>query len=328
MHKTNNATRIVVAVLIVIALVAPLILGPKNNYFINILISYCYFGIMAVSLNLLVGYTGQISLGHAAFMAIGAYSFAILYKTYHMHVFLAVICALAISFACGLFLGLACGKLNAIFLAMATTGFAKAVNLFITNEGWLTGGANGFTGIPRLTLFGHKFSNFEFYYISLGVTLLVFLMCYRLIYSKTGRALQAVKTSPIAAEAMGINVKGYKFLVCGISASMAGLAGCIYALNINYLSADMFNKTSVMLLTMTISGGLGSLFGPVLGTLTIGTLPELLRPFAEHLNGIYGIIIILVMRFMPNGIYGAVKGLIDRVKRSKAVAKPAAGRAE
>jgi branched-chain amino acid transport system permease protein len=309
MHKTSTRTRIVITALILVAMAAPFVAGTRNNYYLNILISYCYYGIMTVSLNLLVGYTGQISLGHGAFMAIGGYAYAILSKTFLFPVPLALLAALCVSFLCGLLLGLACCKLNAIFLAIVTIGFARSVGLFLTNEGWLTGGANGFTGIRRLHFFGHRLSNFEFYYVALLALLVVFLVCYRLIYSKTGRAFQAVRTAPIAAAAMGINVNGYKFLVCGISAAMAGLAGILYALNINYLSPDIFNKTSVLLITMTVIGGLGSLFGPVLGTLVIGTMPELLRPFAEHLNGIYGVLIILVLRFMPDGIYGAVNQL-------------------
>lgn len=315
MHKTKKSTWIVIAVMIAVALVAPLIAGPKNNYMMNILISYCYFGILAASLNLLIGYTGQMSLGHAAFMAIGGYTYAIVNKTLGCHFLIAIVAAIVVSFICGLFIGLACSKLSTIFLAMTTAGFAKAVNLVIVNEKWLTGGANGFTGIPKLRVFGHKFSNFELYYLALAVTLLVFVFCYRLIYSKTGRAMQAVRNAPIAAAAMGINVNGYKFLVCGISAALAGLAGCLYAMNMNYLSADMFNKTSITLLTMTVCGGMGSLFGPVVGTIVIGTLPELLRTFSTYLDGVYGVMIILVMLFMPQGIYGGIRDLAGIVTR-------------
>jgi branched-chain amino acid transport system permease protein len=316
MHKTNTRTRVVISVLILLALTAPFVVGTRNNYYLNILISDCYYGIMTISLNLLVGYTGQISLGHGAFMAIGGYAYAILSKTFGLPLPLALAVSLCISFSCGLLLGAACCKLNAIFLAIVTIGFARSVGLFLTNEGWLTGGANGFTGIRRMHIFGHRLSNFEFYYVALAALLLMFIVCYRLIYSKTGRAFQAIRTAPIAASAMGINVNGYKFLVCGISAAMAGLAGVLYALNINYLSPDIFNKTSVLLITMTVIGGMGSLFGPVCGTLVIGTMPELLRPFAEHLNGMYGALIILVLRFMPDGIYGAITQLTHFVTDS------------
>lgn len=318
MHHTKKSTRWAIFGMIAVSIAAPFVLGPKNNYFMNILISFCYYGIMAASLNLLLGYTGQMSLGHGAFMAIGGYTYAILTKTYGMHFTVGIGGALIVSFLCGLIIGLASCKLNAIFLAMTTLGFAKAVGLVIINEGWLTGGANGFTGIKKLTVFGHRFTNFEFYFVALAAALLVFLICYRLIYSKTGRAFQAIRTAPIAAEAMGINVDGYKYLVCGISAAMAGLAGCLYALNINHLSADTFNKSSILLVTMTITGGMGSLFGPAIGTLVIGVLPELLRPFAERLNGIYGVLIITVVLFMPNGIYGALAQLRDRALSQKA----------
>lgn len=314
MHKVKKNTKLSIAAAIVVAIVLPFIMGPKNNYYMNLMISFCYFGIMAASLNLMMGYTGQISLGHSAFMAIGGYTYAILNKTLGMHFIFAALGALMVTFMFGLLIGLACSKLNAIFLAMATMGFSKAVTLFLTNEGWLTGGANGFTGIPKLQFFGHKLSNFELYFVALALALLVFLCCYRLVYSKIGRAMQAVNTSPIAAAAMGINVNGYKLLVCGISAAMAGLAGCIYAVNVNYLSADMFFKTSVKLLTMTVTGGLGSLAGPVIGTVIIGTLPEMLRNFADHLDGVFGVLIISIMLFMPDGIYGGYKKLVALLK--------------
>lgn len=307
MNKTKKATKILVAVLIVVALVAPFIVGTKNNYMINILTSYCYYGILAASLNLLLGYTGQISMGHAAFMAIGAYGYAIFSKTLGLPAFVAAVLAIALSFVMGLVVGFACCKLSAIFLAMTTVGFFKAVNLFLINEGWLTGGANGFTGISKLTLFGYKLSGFQFYFVALALALVVFLVCYRLVRSKTGRAMQALSSAPIAAAAMGVNVNGYKLTICGISAAMAGLAGCIYAVNMSYLSADMFNKTSTMLLTMTVVGGMGSLFGPVCGTLVIATLPELLRSVANHLDGVYGVLIIGVILLMPKGLAGGLQ---------------------
>ena len=314
MHKIKKSTIISIGIVLIAALIAPLVLGPKNNYYMNILISFCYFGIIAASLNLLLGYSGQISLGHSAFMAIGAYAYAILNKTFQWHFIFAAIGAIAITFLCGLLIGLACGKLNAIFLAMATAGFAKAVTLIITNEGWLTGGANGFTGIPKLQIFGHRLTNFQLYYVALALTLIVFLICYRIVYSKTGRAFQALKTSPIAAAAMGVDVQRYRLLVCGISAAMAGLAGCIYAVNLNYLSADMFNKTSVKILTMSVAGGLGNLAGPAIGAVVMGALPELLRGFSSHLDGVYGALLIFIVIVMPDGFAGGMNHLKYYIK--------------
>lgn len=161
MNTVSRSTKITIGVLILCAVAAPLVLGIDNSYLINILCSYCYFGIMCCSLNLLLGYTGQISMGHAAFMMIGAYTYGILNKYYGVHFLLAVIAAVLMSFAAGLLLGAACCKLNAIFLAMTTVGFYKAVSTFIVNEGWLTGGATGIPAIAKWSFFGVKLRNWH-----------------------------------------------------------------------------------------------------------------------------------------------------------------------
>jgi branched-chain amino acid transport system permease protein len=314
MHKTNKETWIVIAVVLVVLMIIPLFFGTRNNYLMNIMVAYCYYGIMAASLNLVNGYSGQMSMGPGAFMAIGGYTYAILSKTFGVPIPLALLLGICHSFIWGLFLGLACSKLSAIFLGIASMGFSTALALFINNEGWLTGGANGFIGISRLVLFGHRFNNFEFYYVALAAAVLMQLLCYRLVYSKTGRALQAIRASPLAASAMGINVNMYKYLICGISAAMGGIAGCIYALNLTYLSADVFNTGNIMFLTMNaVGGGMGNLVGPIIGTFLVGSLPELLRPFSNHLMGVYGVLIVLMMRFMPFGIYGAFRQIRGKI---------------
>lgn len=322
-NRSINKSILPVIVLIAVFAVAPLVVGVKNNYMINILCAFCYYGIMCCSLNLLLGFTGQISMGHAAFMMIGGYTYAILVKFHGVNIFLAVAAAMILSFLSGLLLGAACCKLNAIFLAMTTVGFYRAVSTTIINEGWLTGGANGIPAIPKWEIFGMKLKNWQFYYICLVVLLLVFLFCYRLINSKTGRAMRAMCTAPIAASAMGVNNNRLKFIVCGISAMLAGVAGVMYAVASSYLSADMFAKVSVSTLTMTIVGGMGTLWGPVFGTLVITILPELLRGFADHLDGVYGVVIILVCLFMPNGIYGKLKEMFAKSRAKKNTAKEA-----
>ena len=316
-HKTTKETWLLIAAVVVLMLIMPFILGKRNNYLMNILISYCYYGIMAASLNLVNGYTGQLNMGHGAFMAIGGYTYAILSKTCGIPIGLSLTAAVVHSFLWGLLLGLACCKLSALYLAVTTIGFSRCVGIFLINEGWLTGGASGFSGIRRLTVMGHRFSNFELYYVALALAVLCLIVCYRLVYSKTGRAFQAIRTAPVAAAAMGINVNKYKFMVCGISSAMGGLAGCIYALNINYLSPDTFNNGNIMFLTMNaVGGGMGNLAGPIIGTFVIGALPELLRPFASHLQGVYGALIIIIMVFMPGGIYGAFRKFKARYAES------------
>ena len=326
MKKTSIMTKLFIVVLIAIAAAAPLVVGIKNNYMINILCSYCYFGIMACSLNLLLGYTGQISIGHAAFMMIGGYTYAILNKYHGVHFLIAMLAAIVMSFLAGLLLGAACCKLNAIFLAMTTVGFYKAVSTFIVNEQWLTGGATGIPAISKWVIFGNKLKNWQFYYIALGCLLLVYLFCYRLVNSKTGRSMQAMCSAPIAASAMGVNNNRLKFIVCGISGALAGLAGVIYTVTQSYISSDMFATVSISTLTMTVVGGMGTLWGPLCGTLLITTLPEALRAFGDHLDGVYGIVIILSVIFMPTGIYGFIRKLIARVSAKKAAAPAAAAK--
>lgn len=318
MHKTKTSNKFAILGLLIVACVLPLFTGRTNNYMNNIYISFCYYAILSSSLNLLLGYTGLISLGHAAFMAIGAYSYAIFSKTLGIHFFPAMIMAVAFTFVCGLIVGITSCKLNAIYLAMATSTFAKALTVFIKNERKLTGGANGFSGIAKWEVFGITFKSFEFYYVSIALCLLVFLVCYRLVYSKTGRAFQALKTAPLAASAMGVNVNGYKLLVNGIAAAMAALAGVIYAVSNGYISADMFEKFSAKLLTMVIIGGIGNLWGPLFGAIFIAGLPELMRGASNHLDGVYGIALLLCVLYMPQGIFGMIRMLADKLMRNRA----------
>lgn len=318
MYKTKKSNKLVILGLLIVACVLPLITGRTNNYMNNIYISFCYYGILAASLNLLLGYTGLISLGHAAFMAIGAYSYAIFSKTLGIHFLPASIMSIAFTFVCGLIVGITSCKLSAIYLAMATTTFAKALTVFIKNERNLTGGANGFSGIAKWKAFGITFKSFEFYYVSILLCLLVFLICYRLVYSKTGRAFQALKTAPLAAAAMGVNVNSYKLLVNGIAAAMAAVAGIIYAVSNSYISADMFEKFSAKLLTMVIIGGIGNLWGPIFGAIFIASLPELMRGASNHLDGVYGIALLLCVLYMPQGIFGMIRTLADKFTRRQA----------
>ncbi len=316
MVKMSKQTKFFVLGIIVVAVLLPFIV-PKNNYWMNIIISFCYFSILASSLNLLLGYTGQVSLGHNAFMCIGAYSYAIFTLNFQFpgSQLVGLLLGIFVPYLFGLFIGVACSRLSAIFLAMTTGGFVKALKAFLVQEKWLTGGANGLTGIPKMSLFGIdklKVTQYNqiLYFFALAGAIVCVLFCWRLINSRTGRAFQAIKTSPIASAAMGISVTGYKFIVCGISAAMAGFAGVIYAWNLSYISADMFDKMGVRLLTMAVAGGLGTIPGPVVGAVIMGFLPELLRAAGKHLEGIYGLMIILIFLFMPSGLYGGFRSLM------------------
>jgi len=327
MVKMSKATIFTIIGTLIAASFLPFVV-PFNNYMMCILVSFCYFTITASSLNLLLGYTGQVSMGHNAFMCIGAYSYGIFCSNYKFFgsQLIGFLLGIIIPFIFGLFIGVGCSRLSAIFLAMATGAFAKGLKAFLVKEAWLTGGANGLTGIPKLKFFGiEKMPVQEYnrilFYISLVATFVIVLFCWRLVNSKTGRAFQAIRNSPIAASAMGINVTGYKFLVCGISAAMAGLAGVFYAWNFAYVSPDIFDKFGTRLVTMAVAGGMGSIPGPIIGAVILAILPEVLRVFALHLDGIYGILIIVVFLLIPTGFYGAFRQLMAFV--TKLVKKPA-----
>ena len=320
MVKMSRTLKFTILGIILLALAAPFIV-PQNNYWMCILVSFCYFTILASSLNLLLGYTGQVSLGHAAFMCIGAYSYSIFTVNFKFpgSQIIGLLLGIIIPFLFGLLIGVACNRLSAIFLAMATGAFAKGLKAFLMAERWLTGGSSGLTQIPKMTLFDmNKLSSTQYnkilYFFALAAAACIVLMCWRLVNSKTGRALQAIKTSPIAAAAMGINVTWYKFLVCGISAAMAGVAGVFYAWNLSYISPDMFDKMGVKLLTMAVAGGMGTIPGPVIGAVVMGYMPELLRGFGTHLETVYGLMIILIFLFVPTGLYGGFRTLLNWLK--------------
>jgi len=319
MARFKNSNTISIAASVAFMLLLPFLL-PRTSYYLNILISFCYFAILSSSLNLLLGYTGQISLGHSAFMCVGAYTYAIMHKLHGVPMFIAIVCGIIMSFLFGLVLGIACSRLSAIFLAMTTGALVRALSAFIVKEAWLTLGPNGIPGVPRLAVFGiDKLKvddyNFWFYFITLGIAILMVIMCYRLVNSRTGRAFQAIKLSPIAASAMAINVNRYKFIVCGISAGMAGVAGIIYAMNVNFIGPEAFNKMSVRILTMCVVGGMGTIAGPLIGAVIIAVLPELLRPVASHLEGVYGVVIIFIFLFMPTGVLGGIKDIAGFIKK-------------
>ena len=331
MVKMSKTTIFTILGTLVVACVLPWVV-PFNNYWMNILVSFCYFSILSSALNLLLGYSGQVSMGHNAFMCIGAYSygiFAVRFKTLPGYQLIGVVLGIVVPLVFGLIIGVACSRLTAIFLAMTTGAFARALRAFIIAEKWLTNGANGLSGVPKLNLFGMdtmKVQNYNrvLYYYALAATFVIILFCWRLVNSRTGRALQAIKTSEIAAAAMGINVTAYKFLVCAISAAFAGCAGVIYAWNLGYLSADLFDRFGIILMTMATTGGMSTIAGPVIGAVIMGYLPEALRPFSKHLQGIYGLLIIIMFLFMPTGFYGAFRQLRDYIIRQvkKGAKKP------
>jgi len=311
--KVKLRTKIIIAIALLLSIIIPL-LTSNNRYYMDVFIMLGIYVILGSAMNLLIGYTGQISLGMAGFYGIGAYAAVLLVMKANFPFFIALICAVVICFVIGYFLGFPSTKLNFIFLGLTTAGLNTIIQLIITNSKF-TGGASGITGIPSVKLFGEPMTKLQYYYMVLIFVLLVLYICYRIVNSKTGRALMAIRGNIIAASAMGINVNRYKLLVFAIVSAMAGLAGALYAFNIRYIQAEAFTTNmSFKILTMGIIGGMGDLAGGVIGSLVAGVLPEFLRDLSKYQMTIYGLLIVLVLRFMPRGIVHPIHIGLDKLE--------------
>ena len=313
MKKVKLRTKIIIAIALILAILIP-VLNRDNRYYMDVFIMLGIYVILGASMNLLIGYSGQISLGTAGFYAIGAYASVLLVMKAKVPFLLALVCAVVICFLVGYVLGFPSTKLNFIFLGLSTAGLNTIIQLIITNSKF-TGGASGITGIPSVKLFGEPMTKLQYYFMVLICVLLVLFICYRIVNSKTGRALMAIRGNPIAASAVGVNVNRYKLLVFAIVSAMGGLAGVLYAFNIRYIQAEAFTTNmSFKILTMGIIGGMGDLAGGVIGSLVAGALPEFLRDLSKYQLTIYGLLIVLVLRFMPRGIVYPFQICLDKLE--------------
>ncbi|HEX3048017.1 MAG TPA: branched-chain amino acid ABC transporter permease [Bacillota bacterium] len=312
----NKDYRIII-ILCALLLALPWLL--PNRYLLNIALLIGIYCLIVIGLNLLIGYAGQISLGHAAFYGLGAYTAAILTTQYRWGTFLALLASVLVVTVIAWLIGKPTLKLKGHYLAMATLGFGIIIQILFNEMVGLTGGPQGIAGIPKLQIFGFKFaSDLELYYLVWGAVILVQIMVMNLIRSKVGRAFLAIHTNEPAAEALGIDTASLKLLVFVLSGALAGLAGTFYAYSINYLSPNPFGfNFSILLLTMVMVGGMGDLWGAILGTVLLGIIPELLRQFKDFEQVIYGILLILIVIFMPKGVISIIYLIKNKLKLGK-----------
>lgn len=297
--------------------VAPYLL--TNEYYINTLTIGFFHAIIAVGLNLLLGFAGQISLGHGAFYGLAAYTSSILTTTYGWPIPAGMLAGVAVSGGTAFVVGIPTLKLSGHYLAMATLGFGLIVYIMFNETIGLTGGPSGFVGIPRLELFGYAFeSDLSYYYVTALVLTLVVAAALNLIDSKIGRAFKAIHTSEQAACCVGVDIAGYKLFIFVLSAIYAGIAGVLYAHYLTFVSPGSFGfHFSVMLIVMVVLGGMGSVWGAVLGAVFLTALPEFLRAFEDIETIIYGVILILCMMFLPEGITGGFSKLARLAVRKR-----------
>lgn len=289
-----------------------------GNYAPYLLNLFGISAIVAMGLNLLTGSTGLVSLGHAAFVAIGAYTAACLANRFGCPFLLAIPISAVVTGCVGVVVGLPALRLKGIYLALATMAFQFIVAHVLLHWESVTGGANGI-GLPPATVGGFEFDTpVRFFYVTASAAVLLGLGIRNLERSRLGRALLAIRDSDVAAEAMGVRLARYKTMVFGVSAAYAGLAGCLLAYYYRYIGTEIFTiQLSIEYLAMIILGGLGSILGAVLGAAIVTLLPEALR-FVMDLLGelspdlvlpdlravIVGSILILVILFEPQGLAG------------------------
>ena len=296
--------------LFLIAVVAGLLVLPNlaDNYIRHVMARLFVYVLVALGLNLLTGYTGQVSLGHAAFFAIGAYTAAVLADRWHWPSALCVLSAAAFAAIVGYLLGLPCLRLTGLYLAMATLGFTFIVQEMLLQLAVITHGSEGMSVRPAVIL-GITFdSDYRKYYLLLFVTIVMLILARNLIGGRTGRAFLAIRENERAAEAMGVNVAQYKTVAFAVSALYTGLAGALSAFLVGFLDPQEFSFfLSIQFITIIILGGLASLLGSVLGAGFLIILPELLAGLDVWQALVYGVIMVFTIIFMPFGLSGAIR---------------------
>ncbi|MCG2791818.1 MAG: branched-chain amino acid ABC transporter permease [Actinomycetia bacterium] len=291
-----------------------------KQYYMHTFIMICIYILLTQGLNLISGFTGQLSLGHAAFYGIGAYASALLSLRLGVPVWLSIPVAAVFAGVFGIALGFPCLRLKGPYLVIATLGFGEIMRLIFLNWVKLTRGPMGITGIMSPETADLGFIKFSFdtkktYFLL--VLLIVILTVYflnKLINSKTGRAMIAIREDQIAAELMGVNITYYKLFALVLSAFLAGLAGALYAHYIRYISPDSFViSESINILVMVVIGGMGTIIGPIIGSIFIELLLEYMRILQEYRLIIYGLLLFFTIIYLPGGLAGLARSVFEKI---------------
>ena len=276
-----------------------------NDSYIVLLLCTTGISIIVISgLDILFGYSGQISLGHAGFYCIGAYTSAILSRNLGLPVFATIFLGGLLAMLVAILLALPAVKLVHHFLALVTISFGELIYLFVSQARGLTEGYTGMNFIPKPKIGNFVFeSNTSYYYIVYGMLVLLLFLKRRLIDSGTGRAFIAIREDSHAANGMGIHVTKYKTMAFAISALYTGLAGALYAHLIGFISPESFSANqSTLFLTMLLFGGMGNFWGPIIGSVALVVLSEFLQKLGSYQMLVYGVILLVIIVYIPGGI--------------------------
>lgn len=303
------------------------------------------FAIICIGLSLLLGYAGQISIGQAGFFAIGAYTSGILTAQFGYNVWFGILVGILLNCLVAFVVGIPTLKLRGHYLAMATLGIGEIIHIvaqadtedftdFLQSIGEklgydpaklydalepymaLTGGPSGFAGIPTLGIGSWEVTTpTEWFYTIWLIVLVLMILSLNLIHSRIGRALRAIHGNEEAARAMGVNTPPLKVGIFVISAVMGSIAGSLYAHYVTFISPGTFSiNESILFVVMVAVGGMMNVWGAVIGAVIMTVLPEYLRFFHDYDILLYGLVLLLIMMFMPNGIVGLAQGLYGRAK--------------
>jgi branched-chain amino acid transport system permease protein len=303
--------------------VLPVVLGPAGWTGSLVITGILFIAVMG--LDLLMGYAGQVSLGQAGFMAVGGYTAAILTTRHGIPPLAATAAGVVLTLAVALVLSVVTARLRGLYLALATLAFGLLIDSLTVGATDLTGGPSGLVGIPSFAVAGYTFgSPLAAYYLVWGLAAALFVVVANLARSGYGRALRAIRADPTAARALGIRVARYKISVFLLSAGLASLAGSLYGFYFHFLSPEMVGTSrSVEMIAMLALGGEGTLAGPLIGVALLTLLPAVFQPLAVYKTLAEGLILVLIMLYLPGGIFGSAAATLGRLGR-RAVSQRAA----
>lgn len=309
--RIEFSERSLLTILAILFFILPMI--HKNAYHLDVLVTAGIFMLLALGLNVIVGYAGILNLGYAALYAVGAYAYALLNIHFHVPFWMGLFLSALAAGLFGMLLAFPALRLGGDYLAIVTLGAGEITRIALNNLDHITGGPNGLLGIEHPKLgFDFGVQSEPYYYLVFGLVILMVFVLKRLEISPLGRAWVAIREDELAASAMGVNLLRAKLLAFGIGGAVAGIAGCVFAAKQGTVSPDSFDfVVSVMVLAMVVLGGLGNQLGAILGALLLSLLPEFFRGFDVYRMLLFGAAMILMMLWRPQGLIGELRGLVE-----------------
>ena len=306
-----------IAAVIGLALLAAFPLMSGNSYYVHMVGTIMIYAILLFGLDIVVGYTGQVSLGHAGLFGVGSYTAGVLFMKLGAPLWVIIPASIAVTAAFGALLALPALRVTGPYLAMVTLAFGTIIQILINEMTFLTEGPLGIT-IPKPSVMGHKLSEHEFYWLTFALMVISLVVVHRILKSQLGRAFEALRGSPVASDCMGVSVYRYKVYAFVISAGFAGLAGCLYAYSEQYISPNTYNfELTVLFLLAVIMGGRKTRSGALLGAAIIVILPKLLDDLAMFRMVALALAVLMLV--------GAIVGISKKITTPKAMAIPVVG---